>query len=109
MIPDKRKHPRLSVHLPATYSSKNISIQAYISNISQQGLFISCSAVDRVGTTAQIKLRLPGDAQPLDLSGMVVWNTQAVQLCGMGLCLTNLTRDSRIALANFLISKIYSD
>jgi hypothetical protein len=104
---EKRKHPRILVNLPAIYHSFNLTVQAYISDLSQEGLFLTCPAVDREGTAAEIQLTIPGYSSPLKLQGRVVWCRRLPPHVGMGFSLSNLSRTDRLALANFLIARIY--
>jgi uncharacterized protein (TIGR02266 family) len=101
---EKRKHPRLAVRIPAIYRSANVTLDAHVSNISQSGLFISCSSLDVVGTTGEILVSLPGQSTSVHLSGRVIWSSELPQL-GMGFAFVNLTREYRLALANFLIAR----
>jgi uncharacterized protein (TIGR02266 family) len=101
---EKRKHPRLAVRIPAIYRSANITVDAHVSNISQSGLFISCSAVDSAGTQAEVLVSLPGRSTPVQLSGRVIWRSDLPRQ-GMGFAFENLPREYRLALANFLIAR----
>ena len=100
---EKRKHPRLVVHIPAIYRSPTLTTDAYVSNISQSGLFISCRP-DAVGTVGEIVLSLPGFASPVPLRGRVIWVRLSPQ-AGMGFLFQDVPRQHRVVLANFLIAR----
>jgi hypothetical protein len=94
--------------LPAVYRSGNLTIDAYVSNISQGGLNLSCSEVDQVGTQGEVVITLPGQTESLHLPGHVKWSDRSSKTCVMGFCFDNLTREHRLALANFLIARYYN-
>lgn len=96
---DKRKHPRIVVHIQATYRSGSLTLDTYAMNLSQTGLFLACRATDPIGTEAQVALALPG--RSVRLSGRVVWSGPD----GMGIRFRDLSRDDRLAIANFLIAR----
>lgn len=105
---EKRQHPRLPVNLPATYSSANLIIDAYVSNLSQSGLFLRCSAVDPIGTHAEVTISLPSEPQPLVVSGEVIWSSASGdRASGMGVRFGELAVDVRRALANYLLHSSY--
>jgi uncharacterized protein (TIGR02266 family) len=104
---DKRKHPRLPVNLPAVYRSANMTVDAYVANLSQGGAFVAAPLVDAVGTPAQLTISLPGQSEPVRVVGRVVWVHRLHPRMGMGICFTELGREQRLALANFLIARCY--
>lgn len=104
---EKRKHPRIAVKLPATYHSLQTSVDSYVSNLSQEGLFICSPNLDKIGTLAQIQLSLPNESSPITFEGRVAWTIDRPEQSGMGLILLNLTRQQRLILANFLIARLY--
>ncbi len=104
---EKRKHPRIKVNLPATYYSLQTSVDSYVSNLSQEGIFLCSPTLDKISTIAQIQLSLPNESTPITLDGKVAWTLNIPGQSGMGLILLNLTRDQRLILANFLIARLY--
>lgn len=104
---DKRKHPRLTVNLPAVYRSANMTMDAYVANLSQGGAFVAAPSVDAVGTPAHLTISLPGQAEPIRVEGRVIWVHRLHPRRGMGICFTALGREQRLALANFLIARCY--
>jgi uncharacterized protein (TIGR02266 family) len=104
---DKRRYPRFSVCLPVEYRSTNLSLEAHVLNMSQEGLFIGCSSGDKVGTPGRVKLSLPNMDQPLSLECRVVWSQKDHPHSGMGIMLTALDKELRLILANFLIARLY--
>lgn len=101
---DLRQHPRLPVNLPATYSSANLIIDARVTNLSQAGIFLRCSAVDPIGTQAEVTISLSDQATTLVVSGEVIWSCAlADRPSGMGLRFGELSKQTRAALANCLL------
>jgi len=101
---DLRQHPRLPVNLPATYCSANLIIDVRVSNLSQTGLFLRCSAVDPIGTLAEVTISLLEQAAPLVVSGEVIWSfAMSDRPSGMGLRFGALSKETRAALANCLL------
>lgn len=94
------------VRLPAVYRSLNLTIDAYVSNISQGGLNLSCDEVDAEGTEGEVVLTLPGQSETIQFSGRVIWADPSSP--AMGFCFDSLSRENRLALANFLIARYYS-
>lgn len=105
---EKRRYPRILVRLPAVYRSTNLTIDALVSNISQGGLNLSCEEVDLVGTPGEVQITLPGQSDSIKLSGHVIWSDRSSGNSGMGFCFQNLSREHRLALANFLIARYYN-
>ncbi len=105
---DKRKHPRMSLHIPVTYRSRDLTLDAYAVNISQTGLLISCIALDDVGKDAEVLLTLPDNSGTLTLKGRVVWNGKISHRTVMGVLFMNNSREKLLALANFLIRRFCS-
>jgi hypothetical protein len=99
---DKRKHPRIAVHVPVTYRSAGLTLDTQAINLSQTGAFVTGRSVDPIGTEAEVSLMLGRSS--LRIIGVVVWNNGA----GMGVRFGGLSRDDRLTLANFLIARFCS-
>ena len=102
---ERRRHPRIEVHLPAIYRSQKRTMDTYVSNVSQGGLAVLGPSVDDVGTHCQVVVTLP-DEDPLELNGRIIWS-DADKPC-MGFCFEGLTRDQRVTLTNFLLARLYN-
>jgi len=102
---EKRKHPRISVNIPAVYRSASLTVDLYVVNLSQSGAFLACPVLDVGGAVGEILLTLPGQLNPLVLHGRVVWTHHLPPRSGMGFIFTELERDHRLSLANFLIAR----
>jgi hypothetical protein len=124
---DKRKHPRVDVRIPATYRSPTLTLDTFVTDISQAGVFLTCPAVDPTGTEAELALALPG--RVVRLRGCVVWTRRIPPSRsdllgartavagpapmrgarrGMGIRFLAPPRDALLALANFVIARFYA-
>jgi len=69
---ERREHARFETELSVDYADKETFLFAYITNISQMGIFISAKDPLPVGTNLRLRFGLP-DEEPLALEGEVVW------------------------------------
>lgn len=102
---DRRKHPRLRVNLAATYRSSKVIVDTQVSDLSHTGLRLSACHLDDVGSSANVAIDLFGHHAPVAVSGKVVWREQdgSAESRGLGLHFERLTKDARLALANYLL------
>ena len=107
-VVEKRRYPRIAVRLPAVYRSRELTLDAYVSDISQGGLSLTCSEADAEGAAAEVHITLPGQDQNLKLAGEVIWCQHRDGTAVMGICFAEMPREHRLALANFLIARYYS-
>lgn len=101
---DRRKSPRVRVQVTAIYRSANLTIDARVSNLSQSGLLLECERVDETGTSAFIELD-QSDGEALVVPSRVAWSDAAHG--GMGIRFLGLSRAQRLALANFIMERLY--
>jgi len=106
--PEKRKHPRISVQIPAIYHSTSMTVDVYVRNLSPAGAFLSGAGADLAGTPAEICLSLPNQAAPVRIRGRVVWSQGGKPHSGMGFVFTEVSRENRLALANFILARYCS-
>ena len=69
---ERRVHTRFETELSVDYADGETFLFAYITNISEMGIFISAKDPLPVGTQLRLRFGLP-DADPLSLEGQVVW------------------------------------
>lgn len=70
---DRRAAPRVLVDLEVDYASEDNYLFAYITDISETGIFVRTTAPEQPGTRLNLRFR-PGDAGPqLELEGEVIW------------------------------------
>ena len=69
---DRREHRRYPTSISVDYSSGENFLFSYIQNISEMGIFIRSDEPLDVGTELTLRFG-PGDSEPLELQGKVVW------------------------------------
>ena len=70
---DRRAAPRVLVDLEVDYASEDNYLFAYITDISETGIFVRTTSPEQPGTRLNMRFR-PDDAQPqLEIEGEVIW------------------------------------
>lgn len=70
---DRRAAPRVFVDLEVDYASEDNFLFAYITDISETGIFVRTTSPEPPGTLLNLRFR-PDDANPqLQLEGTVIW------------------------------------
>lgn len=70
---DRRAAPRVFVDLEVDYASEDNFLFAYITDISETGIFIRTTSPEPPGTLLNLRFR-PDDASPqLQVEGTVIW------------------------------------
>ena len=82
-------------------------MDTWICNVSQGGMALAGPQVDGVGTECEVSLVLPGADGRLDLRGRIIWSDESAETPVMGFCFDELTREQRVALANFLLARFH--
>lgn len=108
---DRREHPRYDTELSVDYGDGQTFLFAYITNISEMGIFISSKDPLPVGTSLRLRFGL-SDGEPLALGGEVVWvnpyRTDGDNLNpGMGVRFHELTLDLRERVVQIVRSIAY--
>ncbi len=83
----RRRYPRVTMAMDTYYESDTRSMIASGGNLNLRGMFVPTSVPDSIGSTAVVRLLLPGETRMLKLSSRVIWNNddEAVGPTGMGL------------------------
>jgi type IV pilus assembly protein PilZ len=95
---ERRVHPRYAAHLEVDVRDEAHFLFAYITNISELGLFVESADPLPVGTN--VELRLASGGKELRLSGLVVW-VNPVRWSGdnpnpgMGICFSPFGSEQR--------------
>src|SRR6185312_5079624 len=70
---DRRAAPRVLVDFEVDYASEDNYLFAYITDISETGIFVRTTSPESPGTRLNLRFR-PDDASPqLELEGEVIW------------------------------------
>ncbi len=99
---ERRQSSRLRVRLNAQYDSESMGLNGFVVSISRSGLFLSSEFLDDHGGVVEIGLQLPGEPQPVQLSGRVVRIETRSHSAGMGIHFSDLSWQTRLSLARFV-------
>lgn len=70
---DRRQAPRVLVDLEVDYASEENFLFAYITDISETGIFVRTTAPEQPGTRLNLRFR-PDDSGPqIEVEGEVIW------------------------------------
>ena len=70
---DRRAAPRVLVDLEVDYASEDNYLFAYITDISETGIFVRTTTPEKPGTLLNLRFR-PDDASPqIEVEGEVIW------------------------------------
>src|SRR6266545_5093833 len=70
---DRRQAPRVLVDLEVDYASEENYLFAYITDISETGIFVRTTSPEQPGTRLNLRFQ-PDDASPqLEVEGEVIW------------------------------------
>jgi uncharacterized protein (TIGR02266 family) len=72
-LSDARKFPRVDLQLEVYFAISGEQHKAITTNISRGGAYIQTETTLGVGDPLQLKLRLPGVQDSLDIRARVVW------------------------------------
>lgn len=100
---EKRRAHRIRVSLPASYSSPAISLDAMVSDLSCDGVFLRSEYLDSQGAAVNLRLQLPGAADAVRVEGEVVRIDETPLSSGMGIRFHRVPVTTRRRIANFLL------
>lgn len=70
---DRRLAPRVLVDLEVDYASEDNYLFAYITDISETGIFVRTTSPEAPGTHLNLRFSPGDDAAPFELEGEVIW------------------------------------
>ncbi len=70
---DRRAAPRVLVDLEVDYASEDNYLFAYITDISETGIFVRTTSPEQPGTRLNLRFRPDGASEQLELEGEVIW------------------------------------
>jgi uncharacterized protein (TIGR02266 family) len=98
---ERRRHKRYDVKLHADVSTEDAFLFAYVSNISEMGIFLASEDPKPVGTTLRLKFRAIEGTESFEVEGEVVWINPVREDAdeganpGMGVRFINLDDETR--------------
>jgi uncharacterized protein (TIGR02266 family) len=102
LFPDdynRRGSPRVVLGIPVNYRVGNTIAAALTLNLSHGGVAIRTTHPLAGGTTARLRLKLPGAPREIECSATVQWSSQGI---GMGLKFEPLAPQDQTAIAEFV-------
>lgn len=70
---DRRTAPRVLVDLEVDYASEENYLFAYITDISETGIFVRTTSPEQPGTRLNLRFRPDGSSSQLEVEGEVIW------------------------------------
>lgn len=107
---ERRKTPRADLIVRVDYQTVDQLFSEFARNINEGGLFVETENAPEVGTPVELQFKIPGSADPIQVSGLVVRTTQgdAQDPPGMGIEFDNLDGQARQHI-NELVRKLRAD
>lgn len=101
---ERRRAPRFPVDFEVDYRAEDTFLYAYISNVSEMGIFVRTDSPEPFGSQLVLRFKPPGFDHPLELQGRVMWINRPREAPepgrspGMGVQFVELTVGQRGAL-----------
>jgi type IV pilus assembly protein PilZ len=70
---DRRAAPRVLVDLEVDYASEENYLFAYITDISETGIFVRTTSPEQPGTHLNLRFRPDGASAQIEIEGEVIW------------------------------------
>jgi uncharacterized protein (TIGR02266 family) len=101
-IRERRGAHRIQVNLPARYRSDGTTLVGWVANVSRHGMFLRSQYVDERGAEVEVSFALPGDRQPVAVTGRVVRVHESSLCPGMAIRFVQLPDVARRRLSEFM-------
>ncbi len=107
---DLRKTPRADLIVRVDYQTVDQLFSEFARNINEGGLFVETENAPEVGTPVELQFKIPGSAEPIQVTGVVVRISlgDAQDPPGMGIEFENLDGHARQHI-NELVRKLRAD
>jgi uncharacterized protein (TIGR02266 family) len=92
-VREARIHPRVPAQLAVRFVDGQDFRAAWVSSLSQGGLFIRTQHPLPIGTDIIMEIELVGDLAPIRMQGKVIWDRLAGRTGGMGIAFTDSIPD----------------
>ena len=86
---DRRRHPRKSCFIPATWATSDAVLTDFIWNISAGGVFLDTTEPCLPGEQISMTFLLPNQKKPVKTTGEIVWKASV----GVGIKFTSVSED----------------
>ncbi len=108
---DRRREKRHEITLDVNYRHGDTYLYSRSSNLSEMGLFLVTRAPLAKGTTLELHFNVPGEVQPIEVSGEVVWveKADASSEPGMGIRFNDPSEETRQRVKTLIRTMAYLD
>src|SRR5690242_14614206 len=70
---ERRAAPRVLVDLEVDYASEDNYLFAYITDISETGIFVRTTSPEQPGTRLNLRFSPDNESRPIEVEGEVIW------------------------------------
>jgi len=100
--------PRIATNIRIAFQDSGAPVSSYILNLSSGGIFIKTDDPPPVDSTVSLRFHLPGDLEPINIEGRVVWIKQTGNSfpSGMGIEFTEISPLHKQKIHAFVESRI---
>ena len=107
---DRRSSKRAPLKIPVDYSAVDSFFTEFSHNINEGGVFVETDAPAELDTVVQLQFRVPGEDEPIQVSGRVAWisDGKGQSPSGMGVEFQELGPEARERI-NALVRRLRSD
>ena len=74
MVEDNRTNQRIETNIDILYSESGSFIKSHTLNVSNGGLFLETEDPLPIDSEVTLRMRLPGETEPMEIQGCVVWS-----------------------------------
>ena len=104
----RQASPRVATTIKIAFQNSGAPVSSYIVNLSSDGIFIKTDTPEPVDSTLSLRFHLPGDLEPVNIKGRVVWIKKTANSfpSGMGIQFTEMSPMHRERIQAFVESRI---
>jgi hypothetical protein len=99
---ERRRVPRISVDFPVVVNWGKKKFRWLAREFSEYGILLSSSEKDMVGKELKLELSLEPDTQPINVEGVVAYETKTG---GLGIRFRNIAPEDQFSLKRYVRSK----
>jgi uncharacterized protein (TIGR02266 family) len=104
----RQASPRVATTIKIAFQNSGVPVSSYILNLSSGGIFIKTDTPLPIDSMLSLHFQLPGDLEPMNIQGRVVWIKQKANAfpSGMGVQFTELSQAHKKKIHAFVESSI---
>ena len=93
MVEENRTNQRIETNIDILYRESGAFIKSHTLNVSNGGLFLETENPLPIDSEVTLRMRLPGETEPMEIQGCVVWSNPKGKIndfpSGMGIQFRN--------------------